>query len=366
MTWIIVVTAIIVFLIVSLAIFCWRNAKRSLKPNTLTYEQEIAWNKSKGLWLDFDSYKKTEYEIKGKDGYVLHAMLVEKSAGRSGQDDRDNASVCGTESLQDNQSGRGSEFLQDNQSGRGTEFLQDNQSGRCNESLQDNQFGHGTGKYVILCHGHTSNRYGSVKYLNSYIKLGFSCIIYDARSHGTNAPDICTLGNIESYDLKCVIDDTRARYSDLRVLGLHGESMGSSASLSVVRFKPQIDFIVADCGFISCYDVVHDGYGNLHMAFLAPLINLAGKIIYHVDLKETCALKCLEYNTYPILFIHGAGDRLVKPYHSELLNAAASANGAYTELIMVEGAGHARSRYTAGFETYTGYIEAFLKRIGVG
>ena len=330
MTWIIVVTVIIVFLIVSLAIFCWRNAKRSLKPNTLTYEQEIAWNKGKGLWLDFDSYTKTEYEIMGKDGYVLHAMLVEKSDGRGGQDDRDNASVCGTESLQDNQSGRG------------------------------------TGKYVILCHGHTSNRYGSVKYLNSYIKLGFSCIIYDARSHGANAPDICTLGNIESYDLKCVIDDTRARYSDIRVLGLHGESMGSSASLSVVRFKPQIDFIVADCGFTSCYTVVHDGYGNLHMAFLAPLINLAGKIIYHVDLKETCALKCLENNTYPILFIHGAGDRLVKPYHSELLNAAASAKGAYTELIMVEGAGHARSRYTVGFETYTGYIEAFLQKIEVG
>jgi len=305
MTWIIVVTAIIVFLIVSLAIFCWRNVKRSLKPNTLSYDQETAWNKGKGLWLDFDSYAKTEYEINGKDGYVLHAMFV------------DTPSTCGT------------------------------------------------GKYMILCHGHTSNRYGMVKYLNSYIKLGFSCIIYDARSHGANAPDICTLGNIESFDLKCVIDDTRARYPDIRVLGLHGESMGSSTSLSVVRFKPQIDFIVADCGFTSCYDVLHDGYGNLHMAFLAPIINLTGKIIYHVDMKDTCALKCLENNTYPVLFIHGAGDRLVKPYHSELLNAAASANGAYTELIMVEGAGHARCRYVSGFEKYTGYIDGFLKKIGV-
>ena len=305
MTWIIVVTALIVFLIVSLAVFCWRNVKRSLKPRTISLENEIEWNKSRGLWLDFDSYAKTEYEIKGKDGYILHAMFVDTPSTR------------------------------------------------------------GTGKYVILCHGHTSNRYGSVKYLNSYIRLGFSCIIYDARSHGANAPDICTLGNIESYDLKCVIDDTRARYSDIRVLGLHGESMGSSTSLSVVRFKPQIDFIVADCGFTSCYEVLHDGYGNLHMAFLAPIINLTGKIIYHVDMKDTCALKCLENNTYPVLFIHGAGDRLVKPYHSELLNAAASKDGAYTELIMVEGAGHARSRYVAGFEKYTGYIEGFLNKIGV-
>ena len=305
MTWIIVIVSVIVFLMISVAVFSWRNIKRSLKPNTLSYEQEIQWNKNKGLWLDFDSYSKIEYEIKGKDGYILHALLV------------DNASV------------------------------------------------RGTGRYVILCHGHTSNRYGSVKYLNSYIRLGFSCVIYDARSHGANAPDICTLGNIESEDLKCVIEDTRARYTDLRILGLHGESMGSSAALSVTKYKPEIDFIVADCGFISCYDVVHDGYGNLHLAFLAVIINLAGKLLYHVDMKDTCALKCLENNTYPILFIHGDGDRLVKPYHSELLNAAASANGAYTELIMVEGAGHARCRYVAGFEKYTGYIGSFLKKIGV-
>lgn len=109
MTWIIVVTAIIVFLIVSLAIFCWRNVKRSLKPRTLSYDQETAWNKCKGLWLDFDSYAKKEHEINGKDGYVLHAMFVDTTSTR------------------------------------------------------------GTGKYMILCHGHTSNRYGMVKYLNSYI-----------------------------------------------------------------------------------------------------------------------------------------------------------------------------------------------------
>ena len=217
--------------------------------------------------------------IKGKDGYDLHAMFV------------DNASV------------------------------------------------RGTGKYVIICHGHTSNRYGSVKYLNSYIKLGFSCIIYDARMHGANAPSICTLGNIESEDLKFVIGDTRKRYPDIKVLGLHGESMGSSTVLSVVRFEPEIDFIVADCGL--------------------------GKILYHVDMKDTCALKCLQNNKYPVLFIHGSGDRLIKPYHSELLNDAARKNGAYTELVMVEGAGHACSRYVAGFEKYTGFIKDFLDKINV-
>ena len=305
MTWLIVVFGTLLFLVISFAVFCWRNVKRSLKPNTISLEKEMEWNKQRGLWLDFDSNSRKEYEIKGKDGYILHAEFV------------------------DNDSVRGS------------------------------------GKYVIICHGHTSNRYGSVKYANSYLKLGFSCIIYDARHHGANAPDVCTLGNIESEDLKYVIDDAYKRFPDIKVLGLHGESMGSSTALSVVRFEPKIDFIVADCGFISCYDVLHDGYGNLHIAFVAVPINLTGKILYHVDMKETCALKCLENNKYPILFIHGASDTLIKPYHSKKLYDAASGNGAYTELIMVEGAGHAVSRQVAGFEKYTGFIENFLKKSGV-
>ena len=305
MRWIIIISAIIVFFIFSLAFFSWRNVKRALKPKTISLENEIKWNKERGLWGDFDSYTKKEYEVKGKNGYILHAVFVDNAAVR------------------------------------------------------------GNGKYMILCHGHTSNRYGVVKYVNSYIKLGFSCIIYDARSHGANAPDLCTLGNIESEDLKYVIEDTRERYKGIRILGLHGESMGSSTVLSVVRFKPEVDFIVADCGFVCCYNIIRDGYGNLHMSFLAPPINLAGKILYHVDTKETCALNCLENNTYPVLIIHGSGDRLIKPYNAEMLYEAAKKNGAHCELVMVEGAGHASSRYVAGFEKYTGYIEGFLNRIGM-
>ena len=301
MTWLIIVS-IVVFLIFSFLLFFWRNAKLSLKPKILGLEKEIEWIKSQDLWGGFDQYDKRSYEISCKDGYILHAMTVDNEAVR------------------------------------------------------------GTGKYVIICHGHRSNRYGAVKYVNSYIKLGFSCIIYDARGHGENIPTVCTLGRIEAEDLVCVIDDTRKRFPDIRLLGLHGESMGSSTILSAVVYEPEIDFLVADCGFISCYDILRDGYGNLHLSFLAPVINLTGKILYHIDMRDTCALKCLENNKYPILFIHGSGDRLIKPYHSAKLNEAAKKNGAHTELIYVEGAGHACSRYVAGFEKYTGYIRDFLEK----
>lgn len=306
MHWAIIVLIIFfaIFLI-GLVIFSWRNAAASVKPKLIPAEREIAGNKKRGLWLDFDSYDKQDYTIEGKDGYILHATFVSTPQTR------------------------------------------------------------GTGKYVIICHGHTSSRNGAVKYANCYIKLGFSCITYDARTHGENKKDKCTLGNVESEDLIKVIDDTRKRYTDLNILGLQGESMGSSTALHSLRFNPQIDFIVSDCCFVGTYEVIRDCYKNIHLQCLMPFVWIAGKIIYNVDIKQTNALKCLKNKKTPILFIHGAGDTFVKPYNAKTLYDEAKNNGAYTELIYVEGAGHAQSRQYAGFEQYTGYIENFLKNIGI-
>ena len=306
MHWAIIVLIVVVAIfLIGLVIFSWRNAKASVKPKLIPAEREINGNKKRGLWLYYDSYDKENYTIEGKDGYVLHTTFVSAEQTR------------------------------------------------------------GTGKYAIICHGHTSSRNGAVKYVNCYIKLGFSCITYDARTHGDNKPDKCTLGYVESEDLMHVIDDTRARYKDLKVLGIQGESMGSSTAIHSLRFDPKIDFIVADCCFIGTYEEVKDCYKNIHMQALMPFVWLAGKIIYNVDIKQTNSLRCLKGHKTPILFIHGAGDTFVKPYNAETLYEEAKKNGAYSELVLVEGAGHAMSRQVAGFEAYTGYIEKFLKNIGI-
>ena len=306
MHWVIIVLiAILAIFLIGLVIFSWRNAAASARPKLIPKEREIAGNKKRGLWLDYDSYDKQDYTIEGKGGYILHATFVSTEQTR------------------------------------------------------------GTGKYVIICHGHTSSRCGAVKYVNCYIKLGFSCITYDARTHGENEKDKCTLGFVESEDLKHVIDDTRGRYKDLKILGLQGESMGSSTSIHVLRFDPKIDFIVSDCCFLGTYNVIYDGYKNIHLQFLVPFVRIAGKIIYNVDMKQTDARRYLANNHVPILFIHGKGDTLVKPYHAQALYDEAKKGSAHTELIYVEGAGHAMSRQIAGFEQYTAYIENFLKNIGI-
>ena len=36
-----------------------------------------------------------------------------------------------------------------------------------------------TNRYVIISHGYSDNRIGSLKYVQMYMELGFNCIIYD-------------------------------------------------------------------------------------------------------------------------------------------------------------------------------------------
>ena len=153
-------------------------------PKRVSYEKEIESLKQTGCWDDFDSFDKEDYIVKGMGGYELHCTKV---------------------------------------------------------STKDTV---GTGRYVIISHGHKANKYAGAKYAGAYIKLGFTCIIYDLRDHGENAKTICSMGGYEAEDLDFLIEDTYARYEDVFILGLHGESMGTTTSLNVLKYNDDFDFIV--------------------------------------------------------------------------------------------------------------------------
>ncbi|MBR3636976.1 MAG: alpha/beta hydrolase, partial [Lachnospiraceae bacterium] len=143
-----------------------------------------------------------------------------------------------------------------------------------------------TTKYVILSHGYTDNRMGSLKYVPMYLNLGFNCIIYDLRGHGENESTFTTYGVREGKDLKCLVDDTRERYPDITVLGLHGESLGAATTITSLKYMPEVDFVVADCGFSDIENVLKEGYRNAHLPTgLVDIANVTGKIRYHYAIK---------------------------------------------------------------------------------
>lgn len=292
-------TGIIVIgaLLILLTIFSVAMSNYLCTPNGMSFDEEKEWAKAHGVWGELENYTTEEYTVKGKDDYILHCVFVE------------------------------------------------------NDNTKD------TGKYVIISHGYNSNRYGAAKYVPVYIDLGYSCVIYDLRGHGENEKSVCTIGNFESQDLIKIIDDTYERFGDDIYLGLHGESMGSSTSLSAMKYSPNVRFVVADCGFTNLYELIGTGFRSRRIAFTEPCVDLALRALHGYSMKDTSAIDAIDGCTVPVCFIHGKNDTFITPDNSERLRERVAG---YSELHLIDGAEHAQSREVLGKTAYEDIVGKFL------
>ncbi len=300
----IVLISLAVFIVLNLLGAAIGTSTSITHPKRASYDEVAREMKENGVYGDFDSYDKEDYIVKGMDGYELHC-----------------AKISTPETT-------------------------------------------GTGKYLIYSHGHQSNMYSASKYCDSYIALGFTCIIYDQRGHGANEKAICSMGGFEAQDLNFLIEDTYTRYGDVDILGLQGESMGTSTSLNVLKYTDKVDFVVADCGFESLKFMAHDMYNDMYLYPFGTCADIGFKLLYGIDDAEVSGIDALKGKGVPILFIHGADDDWIDVQNSEDMYAEAQKYG-YTELWLVPGAKHARSRQVAGEAEYRSHIESFLESAGV-
>ena len=214
-----------------------------------------------------------------------------------------------------------------------------------------------TDKYMIISHGYTDNRMGALKYVPMYLELGYNCIIYDLRGHGENESTFTTYSIREGEDISELVKDTRSRYSDISQLGLHGESLGAASTVASMKYRPDVDFAVADCGFSDIDNVLRGAYKYYHMPeFFVDMADLGARVRYGYSLKSMRPIDSLDDNEVPILFIHGAEDSFILPKNSE--NMAARTKGR-SEIHFIEGAGHAES-VIIDPENYKAYVKDFL------
>ena len=216
-------------------------------------------------------------------------------------------------------------------------------------------------KYVILSHGYTDNRFGALKYAKLYLDLGFHVLVYDLRGHGENKKAFCTYSVRESRDLDALVRDTRSRFPDARVVGIHGESLGAATTAASLAFAPPVDFAVADCGFSEIGSVMRAGLAKLHLpGCLLSFAAVFQKLLCGRSCSEMRPVDALKDTKTPILFLHGAQDDFILPSHSEVMYRTAKGPKA---LHFIEGAGHASSVLTAP-QAYAGYVKEFLESLG--
>lgn len=282
-------------------ILCIALASFAVKGRRQTFEEAMRWQSERYDTSFYGTAEKTDYTVQGDGGYLLHVQLL-KAAEESS-------------------------------------------------------------RYVIITHGITDNRIGSLKYARFYRQLGYNCIIYDLRGHGENERTITTYGMKEGKDLAFLVEDTRNRYPGITVLGLHGESLGAATTVSVLRYHPQVDFAVADCGFSDIENVLRKAVKGLKMpGFFVDMQNIGLRIRYGCSFSDMRPIDALEDSEVPVMFIHGEDDALIPPSNSQDMYDAAKG---VREIHLIPGAAHAVSAIVAP-DLYFEYLDGFLRKVTEG
>ncbi len=292
------VIIILVILVVLAVISCFMAAYVA-KPRYTSLEQAKKIAEDAGFWRDYDKLEKEELEIESYDGYRLKAFYVPVPQKSD--------------------------------------------------------------KYVIISHGYTYNRYGSLRYLHMFRSLGYNCLIYDDRGHGANPRTKCTMGVRESRDLLVLIQWVHERFGDDIILGLHGESMGSALQIMALKEKPAVQFVVNDCGYADLMGVLNCHVGPaLHMPkCFCYLASAACRLVFGYSFTRVRPIDSLKENEIPICFIHGDADDFIPCSHSERMHQAMTA---YSELHLFPGATHGHS-IDSDEESYRRIVGEFLDKV---
>ena len=292
------ITLIIILIILAvLAVMGWMLAGYSLGIRRQTLEEARQWQESRYDLSWYDGLAKEDYTVSSDDGYVLHVQHLVNPAG--------------------------------------------------------------TGRYVIISHGYTDNRFGACKYAKIYLDMGFDVIIYDLRGHGLNEPTFCTYSIRESRDLAALIRDTKERYPALTMLGIHGESLGAASTIACLKYRPGVDFAVADCAFSEIIPVLKVGLRGMHLPdWLVYIASVFAKLRFGYSFPQMRPIESLQGDHTPILFIHGAKDNFILPEHSEAMHRAAPD---HSEVCLIPNAKHAESVLVEP-ELYREQVTEFVMR----
>ena len=173
---------------------------------------------------------------------------------------------------------------------------------------------------------------------------GYRTVMVDLRGHGRSSGDWMTYGAVDSRDMIQVIDALAERDLIVGKLGVFGVSYGGATALQLAAEDPRVDAVVTVAAYTSMRDVVP----NFARQFLPIIewfisdakfdeaIDRAGEMA-GFDPDQASALEAISRMRTPVLLIHGAEDRHVRPEHSRILHAAAPE---HSQLVLLDDEGH--------------------------
>lgn len=218
-------------------------------------------------------------------------------------------------------------------------------------------------KTAIVAHGYMGNAETMANYAKMFHDLGYNVLVPDARGHGKSEGDYIGFGWHERKDYVKWIDQVLETNGQSEEIVLYGISMGAATVMmtSGESLPTNVKAIIEDCGYSSVNEELAYQLNELFSLPPFPLIqvtSLMTKIRAGYFFGEADAIKQLEKNQLPMLFIHGNADTFV-PY--EMLDKVYQATNGPKEKYIVPGAEHAKA-YSIDPESYQKTVSSFLEK----
>lgn len=203
----------------------------------------------------------------------------------------------------------------------------------------------GRKKLAIIAHGYTSNRDYMYDYSQLFYEAGYDIFLADARAHGTSEGDYIGFGWPDRLDYVKWIEALNKEYNGDVDIVLFGISMGASTVMMTAgeELPENVKAIIEDCGYDTVENELSFQLGDMFGLPSFPLLPVTSA---YTDLragynfKEASAVKQLEKNTLPMLFIHGEEDTFVP---RKMLDPLYEATKGPKEQYLVPGAKHAEA-----------------------
>lgn len=220
--------------------------------------------------------------------------------------------------------------------------------------------------YLFGAHGYRS--YGKKEFAGVaqyYLSRGVNVFLVDHVASGESEGTYCTFGYNEVRDCMKWLGYMRSAFGkDIRII-LHGVSMGC-ATVTMMSGRDDLPEnvvgVVADCGFTTAKALFRYKLGDLGVP--------PERLIRAVDFVHTGKMgfsfgdlepvECVKNSRVPMLFIHGAEDKLVPCFMVKELYEACGSE--YKDLLIVEGADHAQS-FKVNRELFESKLDELLKVI---
>src|SRR5215475_14146479 len=184
------------------------------------------------------------------------------------------------------------------------------------------------GNAVVLLHGITDNREGVAGYGRLFLEHGYAVLLPDARAHGESGGELATYGVKESDDIHRWVS-WLYEYDPPRCVYGFGESYGAALMLQSLATEPRYCAVAVESPFSTAREMSYERVsGPLHLKpwfgriLARPVIwsaVLYARLRYGIHLLQPSPLEAVRHSMTPVLLIHGADDKTIAPYHSQLI-----------------------------------------------